>query len=150
MLPATDGVARFRSGIDAVKQSRLRLEIKTQSLEVFVPVWEFDHYLHIGIDCFRRVDHQFLCSFSHELQTVLGPGQIPLGLDAQFAFAIGEEKVIEDNFVEMSRRILCDFLHPFPVFGVRVAKCLITVTLVDRIGDPSRNFDASCLKKFLG
>ncbi len=112
-----------------------------------VPVGVFDHYFDVRIYPFGRGDHQVTGGFFHQFQAVLRPALLPLGRDTEIAFAAGEEKVIEDQLVEIAGGIFNDLPHLGPVFRVGIAKGFKPVAFVNGKGDASGSFHTPGFEK---
>ena len=88
-----------------------RLQIEAQTLKVLVPVRVLDHHLHFRIDRFRRLDDECARGFIQKIEPESSPALGSFGADAVFALAVGEEKIVENDFVEQPGRELHDFLE---------------------------------------
>ena len=53
-VPVAGPVACLGAGVDAVEQLRLHFEVKSEALEVFVPVWVLDDDFDLGLASVRR------------------------------------------------------------------------------------------------
>ena len=115
-----------------------------------VPVGVFDDDLDLGVDGLGRVDDERLAGFLEELQAVFRPAAVALGLDLHVLLAAGEEEVVEDEFVEMLRRVLRDAAHHLAVLRVGIAEGLEIVGFVDGVGDAAGHLDASLEEEGLG
>ena len=147
MLIASYGITSLGAGIYAVKYLRAILKIETQGGEVVVPVGVLDNHLHVGIHLLCGLEDYILCRLVHQLKTILGPGPIAFGLDAEVALTVGEEEVVQYNLVKEACREFYDLLCEGTLFGVGVAEGFERVALVDGVGDAAGDLYALILEE---
>ena len=150
MLVAADRIAGLSARIYAVEMLRTIVKVEAQGREMVVPVGIFDDDLALGIDGVCRAEDDVLRRILHELKAVLGPAPVSLGLDAVFALAVVEKEVVENDFVEEARRVLCDLLGLGALDRVAVAVCLERVGLADGICDAAGDLKSLLLEELDG
>ena len=94
-----------------------------------------------------RAQDNLLSSLVHQLQAILSPGAVALSLDTEVAFAVGEEEVVEDNFVKKLSGQLDNLLRLSPLYGILVAVGLEVVHLADSVGDTTCNLNTLVLEE---
>nr|WP_321333098.1 hypothetical protein [uncultured Bacteroides sp.] len=78
------------------------------------------------------------------------PRTTALSFDFIVGFTICKEKIVEDNEIEVFRRMFGYLLHLLAVFGVAVAERLKIIHFVDSISDAAVSLHAMLLEEFLG
>ena len=144
------GIPGFRTGPYSVKQIRSVFQIKSEALEMVVPVGILNNYPHIGIDLAGRIQNQCFPGFRHQFQAVFRPAHIAFGFYAERALAAGKEKIVQDEIVKITCRMFSYLLYLFPMFRIGVAKCLKTVGFIYGVGNSSSHFQSFFLKKANG
>src|SRR5580704_12709664 len=139
VLIGLDGIAGLGAGIDSIKNLRLLSEIITVALEVLIPVGKLDHDLELGIDGLGGTHDEVARDFVHGLEAEVGPTLVALGSDVGGLLGVGEEEVVENDFVKESGGHLRDMLHVSPVFGLGVSEggelAIVVVGKTDGAGD---------------
>ena len=115
-----------------------------------VPIGVFDHHFDLGVDGPGGANDQVAGGSNHHLKAVLGPGTVAAGRDVLGGLRRGEEKVVENELVEVPGGVLGDALHLRPVLGVGIREGLEAVGLVDRVGDAAGDGDVVRRKERLG
>ena len=146
----TAWITRLSTCPDAIKDLGSILQIKAEPLEMVIPVGVFDDHLHLRIHSFRRTYHQIPCSIIHQLQTILRPGLITFGFNLNRTLTTGEEKVVEQELIEMPRCRLGNLLYHLPMFRIRVAERLKLIALVNGKSNTTCHLDALFQEELLG
>ena len=115
-----------------------------------VPVGILDDHLDLRVHGLGRAHHEVLPGFLEQVQAVLGPAAVALGLDLHVLLAGGEEEVVQQELVEVLGRVLRDAAHHRPVLRVGIAEGLEFVGLVDGVGDAAGHLDALLPEESLG
>ena len=124
VLRVVERLAGLRAGVDAVEILRAGLQVVTQPLVMLVPIRKLEDDFYLGV--YRLAG--------------LPPGRAPPRPSApagtassscrpwprrSLVLAVCEEEIVKDDFIELPRRVLDDFLEFLPVRGRAVAERLI-------------------------
>ena len=143
-------VTGFRTGPHAVKDLWAVLQVEAKTLEMVVPVRILDDDLDLWIDGLRRTDDQVPARFVHEFQAILRPAPVTFRGDFDILLATGEEKVVQEELVEVSGRVLGNLLDHRPVLGIGVTEGFEIVRLIDGVSDTARHLKALGQEELLG
>ena len=146
----TAWIARLRTSPDAIKELRTILQVKAKSLKMIIPVGVLDDDFHLGVHCLCRTNHQVLRRIVHQLQAIGGPCPITFGSHLYRTLTTGEEKVVEQELIEMTGSGLSDLLHHLAMLRVRVAEGLKLVALIDGKGDATCHLETLFQEELLG
>ncbi len=114
---------------------------------MFIPIGIFDHHLNIRVHGFCRVQDQFNCCILHQFQAVFCPAFFFFCRDTQVAFTIGEEEIIQDDFIKKTGCVGGYLLYFCTVVGIGITERFKIVAFVDGIGDATRHFNAPVPEK---
>ena len=89
---------------------------------MLVPVRIFDDHLGARIHRLGGSDDQLAPRVFHQLEPELRPAARALGGDVGIRLRGDEEKIVEDDLVEVPRGQLGDLLHEGPVRRIRIAE----------------------------
>lgn len=148
-LEVHDGVfrvPRFGAGVDHVEHLRLRFEVVARELVLFVPIRRLDNEMDLRVDALGVLDDEVLAHFLHDLQAILGPAHVSLGLLAQLAPAIEDEQIVKNDFVEEACGVCDQFAEPLTIIRFREAEAR------DAISGPAdvQHHAAGCLEALAG
>jgi hypothetical protein len=101
LKPQVHEIAGLGPRIDGIKGFGLLCQVVAVALEVFIPVRKLDRDLDFRIDRASRGHDQIARDVVHSPHPRVGPTLITLGSDIRGGLGVGEEEVIEDDFIEV-------------------------------------------------
>ena len=106
---------------------------------MLVPVGELDDDAHLWVHRARRANDKIARDFVHRFEAEVGPAHVAFGGDVGGRLRVGEEEIVEDDFVEELRRQFGDVFHVSAVFRLGVGEgrelAVVDVREANRAGD---------------
>ncbi len=149
MLPRSIGIPGLGARIYPVKEWRFGFEIESETLKMLIPVGIFHNHLNLRINSLCRANDKALRSLRHLLQPEIGPAHFTLVPYAQFALAVGEEEIIENDLVKVPCSEFNYLLHLPAMFRIGIAVGLKPVHLTHCQCNAACRFDSSAVKELL-